>query len=203
MVLREIDLIIEESAIVLIRGRSGVGKTTLAKIAALLTLPDSGTVKFIGKTVESNRQASRFRLHDIGYVDQECTLIPELTVRENIELPLRMLRARRRTQVDVLYEVLDLLGLRELQNKYPHQLSGGQRQRVAIARAIVKIPRLLVADEPFSNLDQETVNNILAYFKKLTRELGLAVLITTVDLYTDYATNADYLLNAGRLTRLR
>lgn len=203
LVLKGVDLNVEESKLVLVRGKSGVGKTTLAKVAALLTLPENGAVKYMGTPIINDKQASRIRLREIGYVDQECTLIPELTVRENIELPLRIGGLHRSRYIDRLNELLNLLGLLELQNRYPHQLSGGQRQRVVIARALVKMPKLLVADEPFSNLDQEAVGVVLGYLKRVSRELGLAALITTVDLYADYGVDEEYLLDAGRLVRLQ
>lgn len=202
LILREVDLAVEKSKIVLIRGRSGVGKTTLAKIASLLVLPDDGVVKYMGHPVISDKDASAIRLREIGYVDQEYTLLPELTVRENVELPLRILGIPRNRYEDVLEEVLQVLGLRGLEDRYPDQLSGGQRQRVAIARALVKAPKLLVADEPVSNLDQETAFTVLLYIKELSRKKGLSAIITTVDLYTEYDVDDEYILSNGYLTKL-
>ncbi|MCS7099116.1 MAG: ATP-binding cassette domain-containing protein, partial [Sulfolobales archaeon] len=156
LVLRGIDLELKTGEVVVVRGRSGVGKTTLAKIASLQLLPDGGSVMFLGVDVGRLREYERssLRLRYVGYVDQEYTLLQELTVRENVELPLALLGAPKSERVRAAEELLRRLGLRNYGDRYPTELSGGERQRVAIARALVKKPRLLVADEPFSNLDE-------------------------------------------------
>jgi len=201
LVLRGVDLVVEGGLMVAVRGRSGVGKTTLAKIASLIVRPDSGSVVFMGREVSTvgDQVRSRLRLKYIGYVDQECTLLEELSVWENVELPLRLLGVERGERERVVYEALEALGLKGLERRRPRELSGGQRQRVAIARALVKKPRLLVADEPLAHLDDETARLVMSYIRELAREVKMGVLVTTTDLYSKMDVDLDYILENGVL----
>ena len=200
-VLENIDLAIPRGVIVVVRGRSGVGKSTLAKIAALIIDPDSGRVVFNGRDVSglSEHEKSALRLRYIGYVDQDCTLINELTVWENIELPLKLLGVEKNRRVEIVNSVVEALGLKGLEYRRPRELSGGQRQRVAIARALAKKPLLLVADEPLAHLDDETARIVLDYIREVVGETGMSVLMTTTDLYTRLEVDRDYLLVNGVL----
>jgi ABC-type lipoprotein export system ATPase subunit len=202
-VLRGVDLSLGPGRVVAVRGRSGVGKTTLAKVAALLLKPDSGLVYFNGLDTSklSESGLSSTRLKYIGYVDQDCSLIDELTVWENIELPLRLMNIERSNRAGIIGEVLEVLGLRGLEGRRPRELSGGQRQRVVLARALVKKPILLVADEPFAHLDDETVKAVMDYIRRLASVSRLAVLITTTDLYAGMDVDEDYYLVNGVLVR--
>ncbi|MCC6053872.1 MAG: ATP-binding cassette domain-containing protein [Thermosphaera sp.] len=202
-VLRGVDLSLRPSRVVAVRGRSGVGKTTLAKVAALLLKPDSGLVYFNGLDTSklSESELSSTRLKYIGYVDQDCSLIDELTVWENIELPLRLMNIERSNRAGIIGEVVEVLGLKGLESRRPRELSGGQRQRVVLARALVKKPILLVADEPFAHLDDETVRVVMGYIRQLASVSGLAVLITTTDLYAGMDVDEDYYLVNGVLVR--
>jgi ABC-type lipoprotein export system ATPase subunit len=202
-VLRGVDLSLGPGRVVAVRGRSGVGKTTLAKVAALLLKPDSGLVYFNGLDTSklSESELSSTRLKYIGYVDQDCSLIDELTVWENIELPLRLMNIERGSRAGIIGEVVEVLGLRGLEGRRPRELSGGQRQRVVLARALVKKPILLVADEPFAHLDDETVRVVMGYIRQLASVSGLAVLITTTDLYAGMDVDEDYYLVNGVLVR--
>jgi len=200
-VLENIDLTIPRGVIVVVRGRSGVGKSTLAKIAALIIDPDSGRVVFNGRDVSglSEHEKSALRLRYIGYVDQDCTLINELTVWENIELPLKLLGVEKNRRIEIVNSVVEALGLKGLEYRRPRELSGGQRQRVAIARALAKKPLLLVADEPLAHLDDETARIVLDYIREVVGETGMSVLMTTTDLYTRLEVDRDYLLVNGVL----
>ena len=201
LVLRGVDLVIKEGLMVAVRGRSGVGKTTLAKIASLIVRPDGGSVVFMGGEVSrvGDQVRSRLRLKYIGYVDQECTLLEELSVWENVELPLRLLGVERGERERLVYEALEALGLKGLEQRRPRELSGGQRQRVAIARALVKKPKLLVADEPLAHLDDETAKFVMSYIRELAREVKMGVLVTTTDLYSKIDVDLDYVLENGVL----
>jgi len=200
-VLEGVSLRVRAGELVVVRGRSGVGKTTLARIAALLLRPDSGRVLFRGEDVTGldDARLSRLRLSYIGYVDQYFSLIESYTVYENVELPLRVAglpAGERRRRV---LEVLRMLELEGLSDSLPAELSGGQRQRVAIARALVKAPLLLVADEPTSNLDDYSELRVVSLLRELARSSGMAVLMTTTDLATRFPADRDLVLRGGRL----
>jgi ABC-type lipoprotein export system ATPase subunit len=184
-----------------VRGRSGVGKTTLARIASLILKPDSGRVVFMSSDTSRLGEVKRasLRLRYIGYVDQECLLIEELSVWENIELSLRLIGVGESRREEAIREVLEVLGLKGLESRRPRELSGGQRQRVVIARALVKRPRLLVADEPFAHLDDETTRVILEYTRQLAKSTGMSVLVTTTDLYSPLSVDEEYILESGVL----
>lgn len=201
-VLRGVSLSIGEGEVVVVRGRSGVGKTTLARVAALLITPASGRVVFMGEDVSSapDQVRSGLRLRFIGYVDQSYTLIPSMTLLDNVALPLRLAGSGRRDAVEMALAVLDALGIGDLARRYPHEVSGGQRQRAAIARALVKRPRLIVGDEPFSSLDDDTVAQVMGIITDYARGAGAAVLITTTDLVTDYpGSTKEYIVKGGVL----
>lgn len=200
-VLRGLNLELRPGEVVVVRGRSGVGKTTLAKIASLLLLPDSGSVEFLGIDIArtSDSERSSLRLRYVGYVDQEFTLLPRLTVYENLELPLALLRVPRSERSLRVRELLERLGLGGFEHRYPSELSGGERQRVAIARALIKKPKLLVADEPFSSLDDLTVSAVVELVRDMVSEVGTSVLITTTDLATDYGIGVSRALHQGRI----
>ncbi|MEM4831537.1 MAG: ABC transporter ATP-binding protein [Sulfolobales archaeon] len=201
-VLRGVDLELKPGDIVIVRGRSGVGKTTLAKIASLLLLPDAGSVEFLGVEVSraSDAVRSSLRLRYIGYVDQEFTLLPRLTVFENLELPLALLGVPRGERSERVREILNRLNLEDHKDRYPSELSGGERQRVAIARALIKKPRLVVADEPFSNLDDLSVSTVVELIREVVAEAGASVLITTTDLVSDYGIGVNRVLYQGRIS---
>lgn len=200
-VLVDVSLSLRRGEVLVVRGRSGVGKTTLAKIASLQLTPDEGSVKFMGNdlTNSSDTLKSLLRLKYVGYVDQEYVLLPKLTIYENVELPLALLGVPKKERRSRVTEVLNQVGLGGLGERYPAELSGGERQRVAIARALVKKPKLLVADEPFSNLDEITTSKIVSLFKTLVLETGSAILITTTDLNTDYGIGTSKFLVGGKL----
>jgi len=201
-ILDGVGLSIGYGEVVVVRGKSGVGKTTLAKIAALLSKPDQGKIYFLGQdvTVASEGKRSLIRLNHIGYIDQHFKLLPEITVLENVELPLTLAglpRAERRRRA---IKILEELGLGDKVDRYPDELSGGERQRVAIARALVKEPTLIVGDEPLSNLDNITASTVMEVIRGMARR-GAGVLITTTDLYSRLDADKDLILINGKLYR--
>ncbi|MEL9908769.1 MAG: ATP-binding cassette domain-containing protein [Desulfurococcus sp.] len=199
-ILNGAELEVGEGEIIVVKGRSGVGKTTLAKIASLLVKPDGGSVYFMGRDATSINEYERslIRLRKIGYIDQEYRLLPRLRVYENIELPLALLGYPREARWKIIMEVVELLEIKGLENRFPHELSGGQRQRAAIARALVKKPALIVADEPFSNLDEYSAERVLGVFKEMAKD-GTAILITTTEMEAEYGATRYYVLKGGRL----
>lgn len=198
-ILKGIHLEVSEGKVILVRGRSGVGKSTLAKIAGLLMKPNMGSVIYRGSDIWRLSESRRalIKLKEIGYVDQNYTLLPELTVRENIELPLKILGVDKEERRKIIIELIQTFEINGLEERYPDQLSGGQRQRVAIARALAKKPKLLIADEPYSNLDDKTIEVIHSYIKNITKKNRIATIITTVDLQTFYDVDEEYVLKDG------
>lgn len=198
--LKGLNLLLSESDIVTVKGRNGVGKSTLCKIVALIMSPDLGEVIF--QEVEVNKlgdyRKSMLRLKHIGYVDQQYTLIPTLKVIDNVELPLRLLNMEKSVRRKKAEEILSMLGLKGKEELFPSQLSAGEQQRVAIARALVKSPKLLVMDEPFSSLDDEAMAMVIDVLKDYAKSHECAQLITTTDLGFSLG-NKIYVLRNGKL----
>ena len=204
-VLENVSLTVSKGEVAVVRGRSGVGKTTLAKIVALIIKPDRGYVGLFGENMASAGENVRalFRLKRIGYVDQFYSLIPELTVLENIELPLMLQGVSKLERERKAYEIMGKLGIKELGERYPGSLSGGEKQRVAIARALVKKPDVFVGDEPFSNLDDETVEEVFNVIMDEVRSRGMVALITTTSFELKIRSNKEYLLKKRKLFKLK
>ncbi len=200
-VLRGVNLAVRQGEFISIRGKSGVGKTTLLKIVGLLETPDEGEVKLLGRTVNGlgDDGKSELRLHHIGFVFQFFNLIPTLTVLENIELPLALAGIGKHERRRRACELLEYFGLTGLAERFPETLSGGERQRIAIIRAIANSPKIILADEPASSLDDENSKLLMELLKKINRERKVTILMTTTDLYEALPTNRDFMLKDGRL----
>ncbi|HEX6993655.1 MAG TPA: ABC transporter ATP-binding protein [Gammaproteobacteria bacterium] len=180
-VLRNVDLDIEEGDFVAILGPSGSGKTTLLGLLAGLDSPTRGSVRIAGTdlTPLSEDERARFRRATVGFVFQSFQLMPSLTARENVQVPLEL-----RGDGDVARRAAELLrrvGLGDRLDHYPAQLSGGEQQRVALARAFVNEPKILFADEPTGNLDAGTGEAIIALLEELNRERGTTLVLVTHD----------------------
>ena len=178
--LREVDLEIDKGDFVSVMGPSGCGKSTLLHILGLLDSPTAGEYQLLGEEVSncSERQRSALRKRNIGFVFQSFNLIDELTVFDNVELPLvyqRVAANRRRQQVEGL---LEQVGLGPRRNHYPQQLSGGQQQRVAVARAVVSGPQLILADEPTGNLDSVHGQEVMESLVELNDSGTTIVMVT-------------------------
>jgi putative ABC transport system ATP-binding protein len=182
-VLKGISLRIEPGEFVALMGPSGSGKSTLLNLIAGFDRPTSGTLVVAGRDLAraTSRELARWRARHVGFVFQLYNLLPVLTARENVELPLLLTdlsRAERRRRAET---ALELVALSDRLDHHPHQLSGGQEQRVAIARALVTDPPLLLADEPTGDLDAASAAEILSLLDDLYRELGKTILIVTHD----------------------
>lgn len=178
--LSDISLQINQGDFIAVMGPSGCGKSTLLNIIGLIDRPSSGDYLFAGhNTTELTRnQLTQIRAGDIGFIFQSCNLIDELTVYQNVELPLAYNRVRRKLRKDLVRAALELVGLKARAGHLPHQLSGGQQQRIAIARAFVGDPKLILADEPTGNLDSRNGDEVMAILKDLN-EQGTSVLMVT------------------------
>jgi putative ABC transport system ATP-binding protein len=194
-----VDVVIRKGEIVAILGPSGSGKTTLINVLSCLDAPTDGTLTVAGKAVAglSEDQLVEVRRGVLGFVFQQFSLIPTLTVAENVELPMMFLGLQ--ADPERTRQILAAVGLSDRANHLPRELSGGQMQRVAIARALIVNPKILVADEPTGNLDKKTGESIIALFKRLAVEGGLAILFTTHN--TAFGATADRIikLEDGRI----
>ena len=178
--LNEISIDISEGEFVAIMGPSGCGKSTLLNILGLLDNPTSGELWFIGKEVSrySENDRTDMRNGNIGFVFQSFNLIDELTVFENVELPLLYAGVPVRERVDRVNKALERMQICHRTEHYPQQLSGGQQQRVAIARAIVTNPKIILADEPTGNLDSTNGNEVMLLLKELNKDGATVVMVT-------------------------
>lgn len=178
--LNEISIDISEGEFVAIMGPSGCGKSTLLNILGLLDNPTSGELWFIGKEVSrySENDRTDMRNGNIGFVFQSFNLIDELTVFENVELPLLYAGVPVRERVDRVNKALERMQIYHRTEHYPQQLSGGQQQRVAIARAIVTNPKIILADEPTGNLDSTNGNEVMLLLKELNQDGATVVMVT-------------------------
>ncbi len=175
-VLKGISLEIEKGEFVVLLGPSGSGKSTLLNIIGGIDTADSGKIIIRDRSMSemSEKALTTYRREHLGYIFQMYNLIPNLTVRENIEVGAYL--SKNPLNID---EIIDVLGLTEHQNKVPNQLSGGQQQRCAIGRAIVKNPDILLCDEPTGALDYSTSKEILALIEKVNQKYGNTVIMVT------------------------
>lgn len=181
--LKGINLKIEKGEFVAIKGPSGCGKTTLLNIMGALDIPDEGEIIFEGKDISKLNRKKRleFRARNLGFVFQDYNLIPELTLYENVEIPLliKNIKDRKEKIIKVIKEV----GLYDQMDHKPEELSGGQRQRVSIARALVKNPPLILADEPTANLDSKTGSQIIDLMYNLNKIHKTTFIVATHDVF--------------------
>ncbi|HEY1918701.1 MAG TPA: ABC transporter ATP-binding protein, partial [Streptosporangiaceae bacterium] len=181
--LRSVDLVIEDGEWLAVQGRTGHGKTTLLQMLGGLDRPTSGVVEFDGQDLAQLResQLTKVRAEKIGFIFQTFNLVPTLSAQENVEtalVPLHVPAASRRARA---LATLESVALADRAGHLPSELSGGQQQRVAIARALVKEPKVLLADEPTGNLDEDTRDDIINLLERLWRERGLTLVMVTHD----------------------
>ena len=181
--LRAVDLVVGRGQLLAVRGRSGSGKTTLLNLLGGLDRPTSGSVVVDGHEISSMDEGAlvEIRRRTIAFVFQSFGLVPILTAAENIEVPLRLVRAEPVERDRRVADLLELVGLGERARHRPYELSGGEQQRVAIARALANRPRLLLADEPTGQLDSETGHRIMLVLRQVVRAEGITAIVATHD----------------------
>lgn len=181
LVLNQVTFTIKANEFVVLKGASGAGKSTIISLLIGADKPDQGTVEVDNMLVnEMDDDTLQLYRRKVGVVYQDYKLLPRKTVFENVAFAMEVCGEIDDVIKQRVPEVLEKVGLLQFQDKFPDQLSGGERQRLAIARALVHHPRLIIADEPTGNLDEENIRGIIALFKKIHSE-GTTIIITTHD----------------------
>lgn len=179
--LRNINLEVADGEFLCITGPSGCGKTTLLNIIGVLDAPNEGQCLIDGKDVYrlTEKERAVYRREHLGFIFQAYNLIDDMTIGENVELPLKLLGVPRNEYKSKTRDILRELGISHRLNMYPAELSGGQQQRAAIARAVIAKPRLILADEPTGNLDSKQGQEVMELLCKLHKQLGITIVMVT------------------------
>ncbi|MDD3055133.1 MAG: ABC transporter ATP-binding protein [Aliarcobacter sp.] len=190
--LENINLEIKSGEFIAIIGESGSGKSTLLSILSTLLKPTSGDIVYKGINYKDIKNIDDFRKNNIGFIFQFHYLINYLSVKENINL------ANEKASKDEIFNLLKLLGIQNLIDKYPNEISGGQRQRVAIARALINNPKIIFADEPTGNLDSKNSLNVFELFKTFAN-IGTTIIVATHDKSLAKLANKIYEVKDGKI----
>ena len=179
-IIKDVDIYVNAGEFVVIMGKSGSGKSTLLGLLAALDYPDSGMVSLAGQMLSSLDEDALavIRQQDMGFVFQSFHLLPTLTVAENIAFPLDIARRPNPARVD---ELIDAVDLGDRRHSLPNQLSGGEQQRTAVARALVSHPKIVFADEPTGNLDEQNADQVMQLLLDLRQQVGSALVVVTHD----------------------
>ena len=180
-VLLGLDLLAEEGEMIMIMGPSGSGKTTLLNLVGGIDKPNEGLIEVAGKKITGlgTKELNKYRRDTVGFIFQFYNLIPTLTARENVELGLEMLIKNKKELKERAERYLKLVGLDDKMDNFPQELSAGQQQRVAIARALAKEPKIVLADEPTGNLDEDRGDKIMELMKQLQHDIGITFIIVS------------------------
>jgi putative ABC transport system ATP-binding protein len=180
-----IDLTVEEGEFIAIMGPSGSGKSTLVSILSGITAPTSGSVEIIGNRINKMDpyHMALFRRQKLGFVFQEFNLLDNLTLKENVMLPMVLDKKNSSLMNEKSLEIMKLFGIDQIADKHPYQVSGGQQQRAAVSRALVNDPDIIFADEPTGNLDSKSANAVMSCFEKINNERKVTALIVTHDVF--------------------
>ena len=202
LALNKVNIQIEEGEFVAVMGPSGCGKSTLLNILGLLDQPSSGIYRFRETEVQgfSEKQSTRFIRGNIGFIFQSFILMDELSVAENIALPLNYLKMQTAEKRKRVREVMHRLKIGHRAEHYPQQLSGGQQQRVAIARAVVAQPSIILADEPTGNLDSKNGFEVMTLLSELNAEGATIVMVTHSEKDAGFATRTIQMLDGKVLS---
>lgn len=200
--LKDVSIHIAPQRFTVLSGQSGSGKSTLLNLIGGIDNPDSGHLFIAGKNPArlSDDRRSEFRARHLGFIFQNFNLIPVLTARENVEVPLILQRISAAQRKRAVNEILESVGLADKSDSLPAQLSGGQRQRVAIARALIHRPSLVLADEPTANLDSKTGKSILQLLRTLQQEQAITVVFSSHDPQVIAAADDHYVMHDGCIT---
>ena len=200
--LNNVNFQVNEGEYVAIMGPSGCGKSTLLNLLGMLDSPTDGEYYFFGEEVSkySERQRANLRKGSIGFVFQSFNLIGELTVYENVELPLLYIGVRGKERKNRVEEILEQMQITPRRNHFPQQLSGGQQQRVAVARAVVGNPKLILADEPTGNLDSTHGDEVMRLLNQLNETGTTIVMVTHSQTYADYSHRIVHLFDGHIVT---
>ena len=192
LALKDINLEIKKAQFVSIIGESGSGKSTLLSVLSTLLKPSSGEIVYEDTNYKNIKNIDNFRRENIGFIFQFHYLINYLSVKENINL------ANEKASKEEIFELLRLLGIENLIDKYPNEISGGQRQRVAIARAMINNPKVIFADEPTGNLDSKNSLNVFELFSTLAKK-GTTIIVATHDKNLALKADITYEVKDGKL----
>ena len=200
--LNELNIEISQGEFVAIMGPSGCGKSTLLNVLGMIDSPTSGEYFFENEEVGhlSERKRSNVRKHNLGFVFQSFNLIDELTVFENIELPMLYTKTPSSQRKQRVEELLDSMQMMHRRDHFPQQLSGGQQQRVAVARAVVNKPKLILADEPTGNLDSSTGDEVMKLLKELNEQGTTIVMVTHSQYCADFGNRVIRMLDGQVVT---
>lgn len=200
--LKGVNLEVEKGEFIAFKGPSGSGKSTLLNIIGLLDTPTEGDYLIDGNDManQSPQKRSKYRAEYLGFIFQNFNLIPELTIYENVEIPLLITGEMVKTRKERVTSIIEKVGLSNHIKHRPGELSGGQMQRVAIARALVKNPPLIIADEPTANLDTKTGIEIVQLMTKLNKEYKITFLIATHDETIKEYMEKTYFIIDGQIT---
>lgn len=198
---RGLDFSIARGDFVAVKGASGVGKSTFLHILGLLDRPTSGRVLFKGRETKglTDKELSGIRNHELGFVFQFHHLLPDLTVKENVLMPVRIAGRLGRADEERALELIRMVGMDHRLRHLPSELSGGERQRIALARALINNPGILLCDEPSGNLDDKNSEHLHALLLDLNRRLSVAILVVTHDLSLAALAKRVFMMESGGL----
>lgn len=200
-VLRDISFTINEGEFISIMGPSGSGKTTLLNLVSTLDKPTKGEILLDGVDITKvkNKELSKLRKHNIGFIFQDYNLLDNMNLMDNIALPLALGRKKSKETIDRGIKIADLFGLKEHLRKYPYELSGGQKQRGAAARALITNPKIIFADEPTGALDSRSSSDLLECLSRANKHEKATIIMVTHDALSASYSNKVYILSDGEI----
>ncbi len=200
-VLKGIDLTVEQGEFISIMGPSGAGKTTLLNLMSTLDVATSGQIILDGTDLSTvnQKKLSAIRREKIGFIFQDYSLLDNMSIRDNIALPLALGRKKTQAILDKVEEMAQLFGITPHLDKYPYELSGGQKQRAAAARALITNPSVIFADEPTGALDSRSSTDLLECLKRLNETTGATIVMVTHDPFSASYSNRVYMLSDGNV----